>query len=80
MSNSKQTPDLTDWKPGDDMGFVFEDKTEEPRSSAEIQALIADLTEAANRHDFDLSHFGTLSSLAQFFHRYYEANGNPRPV
>jgi hypothetical protein len=68
------------WEPGDDICFIFDDKTAETRSPDEIQNFIDDLKKIANRHDFDLSQFGTRSGFAQFFHRYYKKNGKHKDL
>ncbi len=66
------------WKPGDDVCIVFDDKTTARRTESELKTLVDELTEVANRHDFDLSQFGTNSSFAKFFHHYYNADGSHR--
>ncbi len=45
------------------MCVVFDDKTDCARTPEQLDALIADLQAAANRHDFDISEFGTWSSF-----------------
>ncbi len=68
------------WKPGDDVCFVFDDKTGERRSSEELEALIAALTAAANHYGFDLSQHGTRKGFARFFHRYHNPDGTYRDL
>jgi hypothetical protein len=58
--------------------FAFDDKTCERRSSAEMQAFIADMRAAANRHDFDLNQYGTRAAFARFFHDAFGPDGTYR--
>jgi hypothetical protein len=55
------------WRPTDDVWFCMDDKTGERCSPAQLQALLDDLTEVANKHGFDQHHYGTGRAMMGYF-------------
>lgn len=78
MTEPVKDEPIQGWKPGDDVCFVFDDKTGERRSQADLEGLIAALTDAANQYGFDLSQHGIRKGFARYFHQYYNPDGTIR--
>lgn len=55
------------WKPTEDICVVFDDKTGEERTPEQLDAFFKDIRDAANKHDFDLSHWGSNDAIRSFW-------------
>lgn len=66
------------WTPGADIYLALKDKTGEGRSAAEMEGLLSDLREAAERHGFALSQYGTAGGFARMLHATHDAEGRMR--
>ena len=66
---------LPGWTPDQDICIAFDDKTGECKTNAQLKAFIADVTEAANKHGFDLNQIATRAGFARFIHRTTNPDG-----
>lgn len=46
------------WSPGDDFVVRFEDKTGENRTAEQMDQMVEEMREVANKYDFDLDQYG----------------------
>ena len=61
MSELKEDIDYfpENWKPQEDIGIIFDDKTAENRDKAQIGKMIRRMREVANEYGFDLNQWGS---------------------
>jgi hypothetical protein len=49
---------LKGWRPTEDFVVAWKDKTAEPRTREQLDAMVEEMRVIANKYDFDLSQYG----------------------
>lgn len=57
---------MNNWKQGDSIGFMLDDKTGEERSERDFDIMIDQIRHAAQFYGFDLRTYGTWESMREF--------------
>jgi hypothetical protein len=58
---------LKGWRPTEDFVVAWKDKTAEPRTREQLDAMVEEMRVIANKYDFDLSQYGSEYQRRQYF-------------